>query len=148
MSNIILNENDSFLLGVLLKVTGLSKSDVLKIANNELMLDEDKTPSDIRNYILEDSELKVTLLRKLSNIGVNVNDLCIRFNLIQNEVLSNVDNYFYYFNTIDFKLRNSSNWRNQMIDLLLTYNIKSRDIANILDIGYTTVRNYIRDKNY
>lgn len=143
-NNITNQEDKAFLLGVILKITGLSTTDIAKIANNELMLDESKTPSDIRNYILEDSEFKVTLLRRLNNIGIPLNEFSNNFKFNTQEVVNNIDNFFYYVNAVDFKLRTSSILRNQMIDFLVSHHIRNREIAEILDIGYSTVRNYLR----
>ncbi|MEG2848212.1 MAG: hypothetical protein RR904_05540 [Bacilli bacterium] len=144
MNNNFNTENDSFLLGILLNLSGLSKIDVLRIANKELILDEEKTPNDIRNFILEDSQYKQTLLRKLCNVGIRIEDLINNFNLNKLEIENNIDNYFFYFNMIDFKIRSSKDFRERMIKLLLSYNVKSREIAEIMDVAYTTVRSYIR----
>lgn len=144
MNNNFNTENDSFLLGILLNLSGLSKIDVLRIANKELILDEEKTPNDIRNFILEDSQYKQTLLRKLCNVGIRIEDLINNFNLNKLEIENNIDNYFFYFNMIDFKMRSSKDFRERMIKLLLGYNVKSREIAEIMDVAYTTVRSYIR----
>ncbi|MGL5962909.1 MAG: hypothetical protein ACRCZ2_00700 [Fusobacteriaceae bacterium] len=143
--SINISDSDKMMyLGVLLKITGLTLVDVQKIINNELILDDKVTPSEVRNFILDDSENKVTLLRKMSNLGILLIDFSTSFNFDIYEVEKNTDNIFYYVNTVDFKMRSNSNLRNQMIDFLKNYKINSRQISEILDIGYSTVRNYLR----
>lgn len=143
--SINISDSDKMMyLGVLLKITGLTLVDVQKIINNELILDDKVTPSEVRNFILDDSENKVSLLRKMSNLGIILSDFSNYFNFDAYEVERNIDNPFYYVNTVDFKMRSNSNLRNQMIDFLKNSRINSRQISEILDIGYSTVRNYLR----
>ncbi|MGL5125833.1 MAG: hypothetical protein ACRC6U_07630 [Fusobacteriaceae bacterium] len=143
--SINISDSDKMMsLGVLLKITGLTLVDIQKIINNELILDDKVTPSEVRNFILDDSENKVTLLRKMLNLGILLNDFSTYFNFDISEVEKNTDNIFYYVNTVDFKMRSNSNLRNQMIDFLKNYKINSSQISEILDIGYSTVRNYLR----
>ncbi|WP_432205662.1 hypothetical protein ACQ9ZF_12390 (plasmid) [Cetobacterium somerae] len=143
--SINISDSDKMMyLGVLLKITGLTLLDVQKIINNELILDDKVTPSEVRNFILDDSQNKVALLRKMSNLGILLSDFSEYFNFNVLEVERNIDNLFYYVNTVDFKMRSNSNLRNQMIDFLKNSKINSRQISEILDIGYSTVRNYLR----
>jgi len=144
MFNNISDSDKMMYLGVLLKITGLTLVDLQKIMNNELVLDEEKTPFQIRNYILEDSESRIALIRKMMNIGIPLYEFSNNFNLDINDVNVNIDNFFYYINSVDFKMRSNSHLRNQMIDFLRNYRVSSKQISEILDIGYSTVRNHIR----
>lgn len=134
---------ESFKLGYFLNKLGLTPEDLEKIMNGSIKLNQ--KPEDIREFILRDCDLKVTFLRSMSNIGINPYELGNILNVDANLLINNTDNFAFWINNIDFRVKINVNHRRQIVKFLTDKNISLNSIADILDVAVSTVQN---DKNY
>lgn len=130
---------ESFKLGYLLKVLGLTPIDLERIMNGNIIITQD--PKDIREYILEGCDLKVTFLRNMVNIGTDPYELARILNTDANSLIINVDNFGFWVNTLDFRVKINVNLRRELIKYLVRKEITLNAIANILDVAISTVQN-------
>lgn len=135
---------EQFILGYLSNALGLSMEDLQKIASGTIILN--KNPSEIKEFILENADLKITFLRNLYNQRIDFLRFASLFNLNADELYQNVDNTLYWLNALDFRVKVNVTFRRQLGKFLFdNYNYSYNQIANILNVAPTTIQT---DKNY
>lgn len=134
---------ESFKLGYLLNKLGLTPIDLEKIMNGSIIINQ--KPEDIREAILLNCDLKITFLRSMVNMGVDPYELGRVLNTDPNLLIGNVDNFGFWVNNLDFRVKINVNLRREFIKFLMTKNISLNSIASILDIAVSTIQN---DKTY
>lgn len=137
--------DNGILLGALLRITGLSISEVQAIIQGNLML---KNKHDnLRTLILEGSEWKTTfcyrLIKEIPDRNMVLNDLNNIFNtkFEENEFNNYIYNFMFYFNNFNFSLGYTTEIKEKLIGLFKSekYNLTDNKIAIILDISPSTV---------
>lgn len=135
---------EQFILGYLSNALGLSMEDLQKIASGTIILN--KNPNEIKEFILENADLKITFLRNLYNQRIDFVRFASLFNLKADELYQNVDNTLYWLNALDFRVKVNVTFRRQLGKFLFdNYNYSYNQIANILNVAPTTIQT---DKNY
>lgn len=132
-----MNISESYILGVILSKFGLTLEDAYKIQNGQLKLN--KNSEEIRDFLLENSEIKTLFLRKLVNYGLNLNDLSSTIPVTFGELQSNIDNNFYWLNGIDFAIKINSHLRKKIGQLLYSKGYSFKIIGDLLGVSATTI---------
>lgn len=138
-------END-FRLGFIVAKIGLKLSEIDALITGEMELSKDS--NEIREFILTDVELNSTLLRRLIDLGLSLEEVSDIFypNKDTKILEMNIDNPTYRVNTMELSSKLNSKVREILIDVLMDHGISTKVISKALDIGYTTVRGYVNKK--
>lgn len=128
--------NDSFLLGVMLKITGLTKKEIELISNNELIISEKRNSTNVREHLLFESRIEISFLKSLYIKGVNMKRLAKNFHLSQEEVMENLGNQHYFFNQINFEKKSNEELKNKMINFLIEEKFSNLVVQELLKIKY------------
>lgn len=129
--------SENFILGCILNKIGLTLSEAQKIAEGNLNLN--KTPAEIRDYLLEDSEEKLTLLRSLFNIGLNLDEFAIYMGIPLFKV-NDLDNVYFWFNQLNFSLKINIEFRKKIVRYLSERNFSVNSIAKILNVSPSVIQ--------
>lgn len=131
--------SESYILGYLTRSFGLTPDDIQKIITGNLTLD--KSPEEIRDFILNNCIYKITLLRHFYNLGMNIYDIANLFQVDLNIMTQNIDNFSYWINYIDFRAKMNIEIRRRILSYLETQNISYNKIAEILNVSISTIQN-------
>lgn len=129
--------SEAYILGAILSKIGLTFDDACKIENGQLKLN--KSSQEIRDFLLENSEIKTFFLRKLVNYGFNLQELADRISININELNANVDNGFYWLNGINFAMKINSSIRKRIGCLLYGKGYSYKMIGELLEVSATTI---------
>lgn len=112
--------DSSLLLGALLRITGMTITEIQWILQGNLILDT--LPSTVRATILEKSEYKTLFCRKVLSKNIDVNDLNKIFgtNYDLQMFSSNADMTNFPLNLYNFSLKDNQKYRKELCQLLKT----------------------------
>lgn len=128
--------SENFILGSLLSRIGLTLNEAQKIAEGNLNLN--KSPEDIRDFLLEDSEEKVTFLRSLFNTGLNLDEFSTKIG-IPSFSINDIDNVYFWFNKLNFSLKVNIEFRKKIVHFLLNKNFTVNSISKILNVSPSVI---------
>ncbi|MGO5425932.1 hypothetical protein [Fusobacterium mortiferum] len=132
--------DSSLLLGALLRITGMTITEIQWILQGSLILDT--LPSTVRATILEKSEYRTSFCRKVLSKNIDVKDLNKIFgtNYDLQMLSSNSDSPNFPLNLYNFSLKDNQKYRKELCLLLKTkYNFSNNEIARFLEIAPSTV---------
>ncbi len=132
--------DSSLLLGALLRITGMTITEIQWILQGNLILDT--LPSTVRATILEKSEYRTLFCRKVLSKNIDVKDLNKIFgtNYDLQMFSSNADMTNFPLNLYNFSLKDNQKYRKELCQLLKTkYNFSNNEIARFLEIAPSTV---------
>ena len=131
--------SENYILGNLLAKLGISFEEAIRIVEGNIKLE--KSPETIRNYILENCSIKISFLRNLYNSGINLQDFSSLIFTDYNNLMQNLDNNYFWINTIDFKAKNNIELRRNIVNFLAMRGLNSNKIANLLDVSPSAIQN-------
>lgn len=130
--------SESYILGYLSRSFGLTFDDIQKIITGNLILE--KTPEEIKNFIFNDCNYRTTILRNIANLGVDINQFSALVKIDQKLLNSEIDNFNFWFNTIDFRAKSNINLRRILLQFL-DNKANYKKIAEILNVSISTIQN-------